>query len=68
MVSLGEIGLSGELRSVGYVEKRLEEAVRLGFTRALIPRSAGRKLQPVEGLTFLPARTIREAIRLGLEG
>ncbi len=67
MVSLGEIGLSGELRSVGYVEKRLEEAARLGFTRALIPRSAVRKLQPVEGLTFLPARTIREAIRLGLE-
>ncbi len=66
MVSLGEIGLSGELRSVGYVEKRLEEAARLGFTRALIPRSAARKLSPMGGLTFLPARTISEAIRLGL--
>ncbi len=66
LVSLGEIGLSGELRSVGYVEKRLEEAARLGFTHALLPRSAARKLPPVDGLTFLPARTIREAIGIGL--
>ncbi len=66
LVALGEIGLGGELRSVGYVEKRLEEASRLGFKRVLLPRSASRKVTPPPGLQLLKARTIAEAIRLGL--
>ena len=38
-VMLGEVGLSGELRSVGQVEKRLKEATKLGFRRCIVPRS-----------------------------
>ncbi|HEY0605362.1 MAG TPA: DNA repair protein RadA [Herpetosiphonaceae bacterium] len=38
---VGEIGLSGELRSVGQLERRLGEAAKLGFTRALYPSPAG---------------------------
>ena len=37
---IGEVGLSGELRSVSQLPRRLNEAAKLGFTRALVPRSA----------------------------
>lgn len=62
MVVLGEVGLSGELRSVGQVENRLREAAKLGFTRALAPRGSAR-LRPVEvtGIEVLPVSTLREA-------
>ena len=41
---IGEIGLSGELRSVGQLERRLHEAAKLGFTRSLHPNT-GRGLK-----------------------
>jgi DNA repair protein RadA/Sms len=41
IVAVGEVGLSGELRRVGGVGRRLAEAARLGFTRALVPPEAG---------------------------
>ena len=39
-VAIGEVGLLGELRPVGGLDRRLREAARLGFTRAIVPRSA----------------------------
>ncbi|HKG26787.1 MAG TPA: DNA repair protein RadA, partial [Thermomicrobiales bacterium] len=42
-VAIGEIGLSGELRSVNQLERRLGEAERLGFKRAVIPANLGRR-------------------------
>jgi len=41
-VIFGEIGLSGEVRSVGQTEARLKEAAKLGFTRAIIPERPSR--------------------------
>ena len=38
---IGEIGLAGEIRRVAGVERRLAEAARLGFTRALVPPDSG---------------------------
>ena len=43
VVLLGEIGLSGELRSVSQLSQRLREAAKLGFTRAVVPRHALRR-------------------------
>ncbi len=37
-IAIGEIGLSGEVRSVGYIDQRLKEAEKLGFKKAIIPR------------------------------
>ena len=46
-VAIGEVGLLGELRSVGGLDRRLREAARLGFTRAIVPRSSrGRPAAP----------------------
>ncbi|HUR51761.1 MAG TPA: DNA repair protein RadA [Mycobacteriales bacterium] len=41
LVALGEVGLSGEIRPVGGVPRRLAEAARLGFTHAIVPRGSG---------------------------
>ena len=63
---VGEIGLSGELRSVGQVERRLTEASRLGFSRCLIPTSNARLRNVPSGLDVLQARTVNEALSMAL--
>jgi DNA repair protein RadA/Sms len=66
LVALGEVGLSGELRSVSQLERRLAEAARLGFKRAIVPASSKRNGAPASGIETLPASTLREAIKLAL--
>jgi DNA repair protein RadA/Sms len=67
LVLIGEVGLSGELRSVGHLARRLSEAAKLGFSRAIVPRTAARKLErPPAGLEVLGARTLREALEMAL--
>ena len=69
-VMIGEIGLSGELRSVGQAEKRLREAEKLGFQRCIVPRSlhlGGRAARETPGRTvvgveLLRARSLGEAL------
>ena len=66
-VLLGELGLGGQLRPVGQLELRLQEAVRLGFTRAVVPKGSG--LGPLAArldLALLEAGSITEALVLGL--
>ena len=48
-VVIGEIGLSGEVRSVSQLDRRLLEASRLGFTRAIVPASIGRRTKSMPG-------------------
>ncbi|MDO8615551.1 MAG: DNA repair protein RadA [Dehalococcoidia bacterium] len=67
IVALGEVGLSGELRSVSQLERRLGEAARLGFRRCLLAEASLRGGAPATALELMPAPTLREAIRLGLE-
>jgi DNA repair protein RadA/Sms len=66
-VAIGEIGLSGELRSVSQIERRLGEARRLGFTRAVIPAASTRRgTTDVSGLRVARADTVAEAIEISL--
>jgi DNA repair protein RadA/Sms len=65
-VVTGEIGLSGELRSVGQLEIRLREAAKLGFERAVVPRSTSLRDMAGFGLELVPASTLREAINAAL--
>ena len=63
-VACGEIGLGGELRRTGQLDRRLSEAARLGFRRAIIPSSAP---DPPAGMTAVRAATLAEAVAtLGL--
>jgi DNA repair protein RadA/Sms len=67
-VAIGEVGLLGELRGVVGVERRLREAARLGFRRALVPRPPdGAAHTRIEGLDVLHAGTLEEAIRTALD-
>jgi DNA repair protein RadA/Sms len=63
-VACGEVGLGGELRQVGQLGRRLSEAARLGFRRAVLPASAP---EPPPGMVALRAATLADAIAaLGL--
>lgn len=66
LVIFGEIGLSGELRSVGQVERRLAEAAQLGFRRAIVPATAAGKVAVPEGLAITGARTLGRALDAAL--
>ena len=61
LVVMGEVGLAGEVRQVGHLSRRLNEAARLGFTQAIVPASAPDK---AEGITLRRASTINEALAL----
>ncbi|MFN8557809.1 MAG: DNA repair protein RadA [Dehalococcoidia bacterium] len=62
LIAVGELGLSGELRSVSHLERRLAEAERMGFRRCLLPRVALRRGRPATSLDLILADTLREAI------
>ena len=65
-VAIGEVGLLGELRAVGGLDRRLREAARLGFARALVPRPRGRELPAIAGLEVVVVGTLRDAVRAAL--
>lgn len=62
LAAIGEIGLTGEIRSVDRLEQRLAELQRLGFTQCIVPRSGTKDIVAPKGLELLRARNIREAI------
>ena len=62
LVALGEIGLSGELRSVSHLERRLNEAERLGFKTCIVSQVALRRGRPATKLELLPVDTLRQAM------
>jgi len=62
VAAIGEIGLSGEIRSVSALNQRLSEISRLGFKRCVIPAHRRDEIRAFPGLQLLPVRTISEAI------
>lgn len=62
LAAVGEVGLTGELRSVNVLGQRLSEIRRLGFTKCLIPARNSGKLAEPEGLQLIRVRNIREAL------
>ncbi|MEE2827929.1 MAG: magnesium chelatase domain-containing protein, partial [Myxococcota bacterium] len=63
---LGEVGLTGELRSVPRLEQRLTEGARHGFRKALVPRLPAKWKAP-GGMDCRPADSLEEAMRVLLE-
>lgn len=67
MALIGEIGLSGELRTVSQLETRLKEAAKLGFKRCLVPRSPRRQaMEAPSGLEIVACRSLSEALDVAL--
>ena len=68
MVTIGEVGLSGELRAVSQLDRRVAEAARLGFKRCLVPKVGARISPAPKDIELIPISSLREAIRVGLVG
>ena len=66
LVAIGEVGLTGEIRSVSHMNQRLAEAARLGFKKCIIPKGGAEKLDIPQGLTVYRVRNLREAIETAL--
>jgi DNA repair protein RadA/Sms len=67
-VAVGEVGLLGELRAVTGLERRLREAARLGFDRAIVPRPARAAVPVIPGMDIIAVSTVREAIQAAVGG
>ena len=66
LAAIGEVGLTGEIRSVSHMNQRLAEVARLGFTKCVIPKNGSDKLEIPHGLTVYRVRNLREAIEVSL--
>jgi DNA repair protein RadA/Sms len=66
LAAVGEVGLSGELRMVGHLGRRLNEAAKLGFGRCIVP-STHRRLEGLPSdMEVIPARSLADALAAGL--
>ncbi len=61
LAAVGEVGLTGEIRSVSVLGQRLSEIRRLGFQKCLVPVRGAKDLD-IPGLQLIPVRNIREAL------
>ena len=68
IAAIGEVGLSGELRSVSNLAQRLSEVRRLGFEKCIIPKQHSDRLGKIDGLALLEVSNIGEALRLLARG
>ncbi len=66
LVAIGEVGLTGEIRAVSQMNQRLQEAVRLGFKKAILPRFGSEKLEIPKGLEVYLVRNLAEAIEVAM--
>ena len=62
LTAIGEVGLTGELRSVSALGQRLSEVRRMGFTKCLIPARSSGTLSVPDGLQLIRVKNIREAL------
>lgn len=66
LAGIGELGLSGELRLVPQLERRIDEVARLGFKRCIVPANTKEDLLRDQRLQLVPVGTLSQAIRIAL--
>ncbi len=66
-IVIGEVGLGGEIRSVGQIEKRLQEAEKLGFKSVIIPVSNSRGLKSKNKIKTIPVEDLQQTIEILLK-
>ncbi|MGL5712447.1 MAG: DNA repair protein RadA [Paraclostridium sp.] len=65
----GEVGLTGEIRAVSFIEKRIAECKKLGFTKMVIPKSNYDAVKDdIQGIEIYPVDSVRQAINIILGG
>lgn len=66
-VVVGEVGLGGEVRSIGQIEKRIQEAEKLGFEAIIIPKNNFKSVQGKKSIKIVPVDNIHSAINTVLQ-
>ncbi len=66
MLIFGEIGLSGEIRAVSFCEKRVNEAIKLGFETVILPKDNMKELEQIKGIKLLPVKNVEELLKVAL--
>ena len=62
MVVFGEVGLSGEVRSVSMADRRVQEAVRLGFTTCVVPKGCMSDIRSHDGIKVIPVSSVADVL------
>ena len=62
-IAFGEVGLSGEIRSVNMAQQRVQEAKKLGFETVLMPRVSMKALQKTDGIHIVGLETVWDAVQ-----
>ena len=61
LIAIGEVGLSGEIRSTGRIKARVKEAQKMGFEKCIVP-SACKDLKEISGIKIIPVSNLKAAI------
>lgn len=64
LAAVGEVGLSGEVRSISHAQQRLGEVHRLGFTKCIIPAQQLDKLRTPKDLQLIPVKNVGQVLQL----
>ncbi|CAH2215270.1 DNA repair protein RadA [Tepidibacter aestuarii] len=67
-VAIGEVGLTGEIRGVSFIEKRISECKKLGFNRVIVPKNNVKGLENIDDIKIIGVENIREALDYVLGG
>ena len=62
LVAFGEVGLSGEVRSISQIEGRVKEAAKLGFKTCVVPATGKESLKKMEGVKIIYVNSVAEAM------
>jgi len=66
-IAIGEVGLTGEIRPVSFMEKRIREAVKIGFRCYLLPYSGAREIKNLPEIELIEVKTIEDALEKGIK-
>ena len=64
LAALGEVGLSGEIRSVSHIQQRLGEVHRLGFSKCIVPMQQADKLNAPGAIQLIPVKNIGQVLQI----
>lgn len=61
-IVFGEVGLTGEVRAISYIERRISEAIKLGFKKCIVPYANLKSLKNIKNIEIIGISTVRDAI------
>jgi len=68
MVVLGEVGLTGEVRGISFIEKRIQEAYKLGFNSIIVPKDNLKGIKETSGMNIYGVQDVYEALEIVMGG